>query len=377
MIKFFKSPYFILSVICLASTLILWLVVGMETIYRNFDGILYTIPAKTFYNPQEIEKVNTNFGFGELGIPARYYPAHLPLYPLLIRVIGEIFNLIGGWFSRFSFLKSMLIVNLIFTISLTCFLYFLLKNFKLSAKPLLLVITFLFLPRFFVVRSVGAPESMFIFLILVSLYFFEQKRYFLAGLFGGLSTMTKTPGILLFGVYLLVFLERMISKKKIEIKREWWGIGLIPLALLLVFVFYFLRTGDFFAYFNSGDNIHLVHPFAVFDYKKNWVGTAWLEDVLFYFFLYGLVVYSLRKIKFRSFFYFSLIFFLAILFVQHRDISRYSLPLWPMAVIAFEGFFTSREFLLVFLFLLLAIFLYAVNFASYNLIPLTQWQPFL
>ncbi|EKE15482.1 MAG: hypothetical protein ACD_12C00002G0001, partial [uncultured bacterium] len=142
------------------------------------------------------------------------------------------------------------------------------------------------------------------------------------------------------------------------------GIVLIPLGLLGVFGLYAKQYGDFFAYFHSGDNIHLTFPFAVFNFQKNWVGTAWLEEIIFYYFIYGLAVITLKDSKYRSFFYFSLVFFMATLFVQHRDISRYSLPLWPLALIAFEKFFTSKKFLIIFIILLPAIFLFAWNFLN-------------
>lgn len=266
-------------------------------------------------------------------------------------------------------------VNLLATIGLVLFFYYLLKKFKLTKNPMILASVMLFLPRFLVVRSAGAPESLFMLLILLSLFFFEKNKFWLAGLFGCLATMTKTPGILLFAGYGLVFVERFIREKKIN--WNWLGITLIPLGLFGVFGIYAIQYKDFFAYFHSGDNIHLVFPFSVFDFQKSWVGTAWLEDVLFYYFLYGLSIFYLKDSKYRSFFYFSLIFFIATLFVQHRDISRYSLPLWPIALIAFEKFFTSKKFLLIGIILLPAIFLFAWNFLLYNVMPISDWSPFL
>jgi hypothetical protein len=155
------------------------------------------------------------------------------------------------------------------------------------------------------------------------------------------------------------------------------GIFLIPLGLLTVFELYALQYGDFFAYFNTGGFVPMPYPFSVFNFRAKWVGTAWIEEMVFYFFLYGLTVYNLKNSKYRSFFYFSLIFYVAILFVQHKDIPRYSLPLWPMALISFEKFFTSKKFLIAFLFLLPAIYLFAWNFIVYNIIPISNWQPYL
>ena len=358
-------PYVILTFITLISTFILWSRIDLMTIYKHYDGPWYVVVAKTFYNPTEIKHLRLETGLNE-----KYFAAHLPLYPLLIRLMSFI-RAIGD----LSYLKAMVSVNLLATVGLAMFFYFFLKRFKLTKKPLLLASIFLFLPRFLVVRSVGAPESLFILLILSSIYFFEKKSHLLAGLLGGLATMTKSPGILLFGVYCLVLVERLIKLKKVNYR--WLALLLIPLGLLGVFGLYGKQYGDFFAYFKSGDNIHLVFPFSVFNFQKPWVGTAWLEDVLFYFFLYGMTVISLKNNKYRSLFYFSLIFFIATIFIQHRDIARYSLPLWPMALVAYEKFFTSKKFLLVGIILLLAVYLYAWNFMIYNVMPIADWKPFL
>jgi len=341
----------------------------MLTIYKHYDGPLYIVPAKTFYDPGKIRQLKL-----ETTLNPNYFAAHLPLYPVLIRAVREIIGVIGG-IKELAYLKSMIGVNLLATIGLVLFFYYLLKKFKLTKNPLMLASVFLFLPRFLVVRSVGAPESLFILLILLSLYFFEKEKFWLAGLFGGLSAMTKTPGILLFAGYGLVFLERWLKEKKVS--WHWLGILLIPLGLLGVFGLYGKQYGDFFAYFHSGDNIHLVFPFSVFNFQKPWVGTAWLEDIIFYYFIYGLTIIYLKNIKYRSFFYFGLVFFTATLFLQHRDISRYSLALWPLALIAFEKFFTSKKFLIIFIILLPAIFLYAWNFLLYNVMPISDWSAFL
>ena len=344
------------------------------TIYKQYDGPLYVIPAKTFYNPNAIDNLHV-----ETGASNKYFAAHLPLYPALIKLMSLIRPM-----GDLRYLKSMVLVNLLSTIGLVLFFYYLLKKFKLTKSPLILASILLFLPRFFVVRSAGAPESLFMLLILLSLFFFEKNKFWLAGLFGGLATMTKTPGILLFVGYGLVLIEKLIkfNWKKVTANKEkinwnWLGILLIPLGLLSVFMIYGLQYKDFFAYFHSGDNIHLVLPYSVFNFQKPWVGTAWLEEIIFYYFMYGLAILNLKDSKYRSFFYFGLVYFTATLFVQHRDISRYSLPLWPLALSAFEKFFTAKKFLIIFLILLPAIYFYAWNFLLYNVMPISDWAAFL
>lgn len=331
-----------------------------QTIYKHFDGPLYIVAAKSWYNPQIISKLPV-----EIALPPNYFAAHLPLYPFFIQLFAP---LIG-------YLKSMLAVNLLFSMVLASFFYYFLSKFKLVKSPLLLVTVFLFLPRFVPVRVVGAPEALFIFLILISIYFFEQKNYWLAGLAGGLATMTKSPGILLTFAYSLVFLETYFKTKKIN--GHWLGILLIPGGFLMVCLIYLAQYGDFWAYFNSGENIHLVAPFSMFNAQPKWIQTAWLEEIIFYLFMYLLTVISLFKSQYRSFFYFSIVFLTATIFVQHRDIARYSLPLWPFACIAFGQFFTSKRFLVAFLILLPAIYLYAWNFLQYNILPIADWTAYI
>lgn len=345
------------------------------TVYKHFDGPLYVVVAKSFYDPNKIKALKL-----EIPVSKEYFAAHLPGYPALIKLVDSLLPL-----GSLGYLKSMIIVNLLATVGLVLLFYFILKRFRLTGRPLILATVLLFLPRFLVVRSVGAPESLFMLFILCSLFFFEKERYWLSGLFGALATVTKTPGLLLFAAYGLVFIEKTVAAGRYGLVKTFsrlnvfkmLGILLIPFGLVVVFFLYFIRTGDFFAYFHSGDNIHLLYPFAVFDFKNTWVGTGWLEDVIFYFFLYGLATVALFKSKHRSFFYFTLVFYTAILFVQHRDIARYSLPLWPMATVAFEKFFTSKKFLIVFLLLLPAIYLYAWNFLDYNVMPISNWKSFL
>jgi len=333
---------------------------GTDYIYRHFDGPFYLVAAKTFYNPDLIKNLHL-----ESSLSPAYFAAHLPLYPFFVKMVASVVG----------YLKSLIVVNLFFTAILAVVFYSIVRKFALSSHPFLLTVVSLFLPRFLVVRSVGAPESLFMLCIVLSLFFFECKKYFLAGIFGAFSVMTKSPGVLLFIAYILVIIETFMKTKKIQ--WQWTGILLVPVGLLVVFIMYAVQYNDFLAYFHSGDNIHLVFPYAAFNYQKTWVGTAWLEDIIFYFALYLSSVVLLKESKYRSFYYFGLVFLTATIFVQHRDISRYSLPLWPLACIAFEKHFTSKKFLIVFLVLLPAIYLYAWNFALFNVLPISDWKPYL
>ncbi len=371
-------PYFIITIVALTSTFILWLPflfrfktighlqipegLSLLDLYKHWDGALYVIVAKSWYSPE-----SALLAQAPLGLSPSYFTAHFPLYPVLISLFSPILG----------YLKSMLVWPVIFGIAYACLLYYFVKRFKLSSRPLILaVISLFFSPRFFVIRSVPAPETLFMFLVLASVFLFMRQRVWLASLIAGLAVFTRSPGMLLLAGYGLFYLEKMFKQKRIDWSALW--LVLIPLSLGLVFVFYYFQTGDFWAYFKSGDNIHLLFPpFQVFNQNATWVGTGWLEDVWYVYLFYLLALFSLWAIpKLRPVFYFVLVYFLAIVSVEHRDISRYSLPMLPFALVAFEKFFTSKKLVLALIILLPALYMYSWNFMLHNVAPITQWNLF-
>jgi hypothetical protein len=145
---------------------------------------------------------------------------------------------------------------------------------------------------------------------------------------------------------------------------------LIPVALGLVFGWYQIAYGDFFSYFKTGDNIHLVFPpFQVFNKDSFWVGEIWLEDIVYVFILGFLAVMYLFKQKLYPLAFFVLTYLVATIFVTHRDISRYVAPIFPFVLIAFEKVLTTKEFKIVMGIVVLAIYLYAQNFLLSNTAP--------
>lgn len=375
--KFF--PYFAVFLATVISTLILWLpfilrlenINGIKTgkldfysLAKNWDGPLYIIVAKTFYHQNDpVLKKDV------LGLNPKYFAAHLPLYPLTIKTLSALAG----------YPRASLFSTLIASVFFFCFFYYFVEKLKLSKYPLVLTLVLMFItPRFFVVRSIGSPEPLFMLLVLLSVYFFINKRYFFSGLIGGLAAMTKTPAMLLFGAYLLFIGKQYLETRKFDRRLCW--LLLIPFGLILVFTLYQIQYGDFLAYFKSGDNLHLVFPpFSVFNFQKTWVGTGWLEEIIFLYFFFSLATFKLwgeTDVR-RIFFYFMFLFFISITLVQHHDISRYALPMLPFAAISYEKFFTSKKFLLALLILLPAIYFYAWNFMLTNSAPITDWGPFL
>ena len=345
---------------------------GMATIVANYDGPLFLAVAKTFYNPTLIKEM---FSFP---LPNEYYAAHFPLFPLLIKAFA----------SFLGFPYSMLFVTLLSSIFAIFIFYKFIGLYVTEKDALWITAVFSVFPaRWLIVRSVGSSEPLFIALIIASLYFFKNKKYLFAGIFGGLAQLTKSPAILLFISYIFIILFPEINKmvsvsfgkwlKSFEFKKLLY-ILLIPLTLLGVFIFYKIRFNDFLAYFHSGDNIHLLFPpFQIFNFAAPWVGTFWLEEVIFVYLFGMLGLFNLIKQKETELAWFVGIFFFSILFVSHRDIIRYTLPIVPFLFVAFKDNLIKKEFKLVMLVLIIPIYLFSIAFISQNVMPISDWSPFL
>jgi hypothetical protein len=381
-----KEIVFLLA-ITLIPTLLIWLPfitrlksfwtiplpqTGMATIVANYDGPLFLVVAKTLYNQALIKEI---FSFP---LPTEYYAAHFPLFPLLIKALA----------APLGFPYAMLAVTII---SSFLAIYFFKKLIGLYVKKeniLWLCLVFsLFPARWLIVRSVGSAEPLFVAAIIASVYYFKKEKYLWAGVWGVLAQLTKSPGILLFLAYLGAVLVPLIKRLATERFAKWikslelkpfWPILLMPVSLLGLFIFYKFTFNDFFAYFHSGDNIHLFFPpFQIFNYSSPWVGTFWLEEVIFVYLIGALGLSRLIKQKDALLGWFVGIFFASTLFVAHRDIIRYSLPMVPFLLAAFSNALSSKEFKYVFGLILIPVFLFSISYISQNTMPISNWAPFL
>lgn len=337
---------------------------GMATIVANYDGPLYLVAAKTLYDKGLIA---ANYQFP---LPTEYYAAHFPLFPLLIKLVGIVTN----------YPYAMLIVTLASSVLAIFFFEKLISQYMNRNDALFLTFLFSIFPaRWLIVRSVGSADPLFVAGIIASIYFFKNKKFWLAGLWGAIATFTKSPGILLFAAYGIYYIIESIKNKKINFNwKKTYPLLLIPLSLILVFVFYKFTLGDFFAYFHSGDNIHLrFPPFQIFNYSATWVGTFWLEEVIFIYAIGAIGIYRLIQKKELELAVFTGIFYLMILFVAHRDILRYFLPAIPFLFVAYSDFLIKKEVKIALGIIIIPIYLYSLAFISQNVIPISNWAPFL
>lgn len=345
---------------------------GMQVVAANYDGPLYIVIAKSLYN---LEFIASNFSFP---LPLEYYAAHFPLYPITIRLFSVLVGYPWG----------MLLASLAGSILTIHYFYLFAKRFIAPKNALWLTFVFSILPaRWLIVRAVGSPEPLFVGAILASLYHFNKRQYWAAGIWGAFAQLTKSPGILLFIAYIGTLIIPRLPElatnhsfvkwvKSLEYKA--YPILLIPFSLIGLFYVYQIKFGNFLAYFNSGDNIHLFFPpFQIFNYSQPWVNTHWLEEIIFVYLLCLLGVAQLIKQKRTILAWFAGIFVTTIFFVSHRDIMRYTLPILPLLFAAFAKELSSKEFKIILAVLIIPIYLFSLAFISNNIMPVSDWGPLL
>jgi hypothetical protein len=312
----------------LLSTLLVWghFAAQPHVLYRHFDGPFYMAVARTFYSPT----IDTSFLPLEIQDPA-YLATHLPLYPLLIRLC-TLFTL-----GRYP--EAMILATLLSSIVAAVLFLRLLEKCDLVASPLWTAVLFAILPpRFLIYHCVGASEPLFLCCVFAAfLAFFSGSRaqVLIAIL---LASLTRVVGILLVPVFVLAYLRR----------EDLRSAALVPLAgigLLLLFLFYSVRYGDFFAYFswNQGHE-HLLSFVPFLKFQQN-AGVGDFQRAEYGFWTYSLYgLGTLLLFKRRPFFDYCLLLFVLNCFVVHLDVARYMIPIAPFALlVALDPVLGRRE----------------------------------
>lgn len=226
-------------------------------------------------------------------------------------------------------------------------------------------------------RIVGSNEPLFIFFILISLILNAKKKHWLSALTGALAVLTRSPGIILYGAYMISiwFVTKETITQKIKLSIPYL---LIPISLIGLWVYYGIQFGSFWAYFQVGGNINLYYPFAVFASHMDWVSGIWNEDLIYLFLLLttGVVLFW-QKYKKTSTAIFGLLYGFFIISVAHRDLARYSLPIVPIILLGLAPIFEHKIVKIIMIVMLIPVALYSWQFVLANYQPIIDWSPFL
>ena len=210
-LKFLIILYFVLVIIkiLIASS------TPMSTAFS--DDYQYLKMARSFFFDQN---------FNIHGIDFNYFP---PLYPILISITHFFNDSLNIYF----FIK---VINALLSSLIIIPVYFLAKEFLSEKYSKILTLIIALLPSNFTYTSYILTENLFYSLFMFSIYFIykvlvygKNLNIILAGLFTGLTLLTRIHGIVILALLSILFLLDLL-KKKINYK-------LIIIALIAFIIF--------------------------------------------------------------------------------------------------------------------------------------------
>ncbi len=273
---------------------------------------------------------------GQFGYTAQYTQAFFPFYPLLIRLISPIF--LGNFI-----LSGLVVSNVLFLLAL--FLFYKLVSLDFAKNIPWMIVFLLVFPTSFFFGSLY-NESLFLCLVLESFLAARKKKWWLAGILGGLASLTRLVGLFLLPA--LLWEWYISSKPKINLRFLW--LGLIPLGLASYMFYlqkafgdalYFLHAQPFFGAQRTGGEIILL-PQVIWRYFKIlttvpvfaydfWVALAELTTFAF---VTGILLLAHKRGVRLSYLIFSwLVFLTPTLTGTFSSLPRYVLPVFPTFIV--------------------------------------------
>ena len=248
-----------------------------------------------------------------------------PLYPLLIKFVAY-FILLGnyalaGW-----------ILSIIFLLLASFYLSKLVQEFHKKIDWQLPLMFLLIFPTAFFLNGIYT-ESLFLFLSIASFYYTLKKNYWLAGLFGLLSSLTRITGVLLF----IPLIWEYCASRKV---REWFSaqilpIFLVPLGTFCFFLFHYLKFGDFKLFLKVEDwwgrsfSINKEH----FQLLTHPATVNFMIDSLFVIFAIIITILVFKKLRVSYGLYMVATLLVALSTGTFMSIGRYILVLFPMYIL--------------------------------------------
>lgn len=330
----------LLALLAVAGSLFLYLpyLHDVSVVYRVWDGPNYLTIAKAGY--EGIRPDNPILAYVHT---RSYFLVHLPGYPLAVRALSFV-----------GYQRALLLVSVLSSALVAVLFYRLARDTWKLPSPAWLTAVLLFVPpRWLLYRSVGSTESLFMALVLLSIWSFEKGRTGRASALAAVAAVTRISGLMLAPALGLVLLRQR------RFRQVAW-LALVPIPLLLYFGYCWLQTGSFLYYFSvHAAKVSPPQPFGFFPLLFR---AGWYHVVEFYVLLFLVYAAGTARLYRRFEVLFSYCFFqlLLHLFVSTEDWSRYWLAMAPFAlVVGFHELIVEKGFRLVFPVYVLAAYVYA------------------
>lgn len=160
--------------------------------------------------------------------------AFFPLFPLLLRFVSRVTH---EYQLTAMFMNTLLFLPALFF----CHKTILAMGMEASVADRAVFYLAIYPTSYFF--SLPMSETLYLLLSAASFWSAARDRWYLAGIAGALTSVTRNPGILLFPALLILYYEQY----GFRFARKLLGVLLVPLGLLSYMVFLYRITGNAFA----------------------------------------------------------------------------------------------------------------------------------
>ena len=317
---------------------------GLLEQWVRFDGIYFRALAEHGYaEASRIVRVQQGFAF---------LTAFFPLFPLLISLAAPLF----GYDYTFA---AVLVPQALTYLALVALFRLVALDFSRRVAWLTLLSLVAFPTSFFLLAPYS--ETLFLLLVVVTFYFYRQRRFLPAGLAGVLASATRIMGPLVCGALLLALArrwwaqtlsreQRSRSRSLPALLREFPDLPfvlLMPLGMLVYLGYLWLAFGDpliFVRGHASSEwrvNASLLGPLKGLGLPfytllaRDWTSAAFrmnLFNSAFFYTAIAVAVYAWRKVPFSYSLYALLVIFVPTFDGTLISVPRYLLISFPLFI---------------------------------------------
>ena len=323
--------------------------------WRRFDAGFYVDIAEHGYWPASTLHTTSDWIF-------------LPLYPMLIYPFGHLF---GGSDAAFD-IAGILVSNAAAVIAVV-YLYRLVRRDFGSLVASRTVIYLAVFPTSFYLSAIY-PEAVFLACAVACIYYARQHRWWLAGICGGLASLSRIQGLALvvpvaweYWQFLsdryspLPDMSTMLLREKASAwlnsrleglflaaqeLRNWFtllAISLIPLGLVPFLIYSQIKTGDFLATIHNhhvGWGRYFENPWSLLAYalshpqppnSLDW--NFWLLNIITIIAFLGFTAWSFRRLPIIYALYTLVMVLMPLTTASINSISRYYLIVFPAMIL--------------------------------------------
>ncbi|MEM2851237.1 MAG: hypothetical protein QXP20_07465 [Candidatus Bathyarchaeia archaeon] len=248
--------------------------------------------------------------------------AFMPLYPALI------------WLTTFligNYKLSAVLVSNFFSFAMIIPLVKVLRLYLPNKEvPRAMALT-LFYPVLFVFTLVGYAESLLLFSVFYSWYYFKTERYLLSSIFLSLAVLTKLTPIIM----LLIYIAWLFGKRRFKAILAFTP---VVLAVIAAAAYLYMLSGEPFIVITSHTwwNIGLRSPVEGF-YRvliaKRMPTVWWISRLILYLFLVSFAIWRTWRIKDIPLTAYSIGFYiLDTCYARLYDFPRLTLPIIPIYI---------------------------------------------